>query len=172
MRSMETLGAIPRVSDSDRRLLSEPNLAGACAGDGNPGAKSRATVRKKLLWVDDDVDLTELLCMRFELEGEFEVRVANQAEDAMPIAREYKPDVVILDVRMPRMFGGDIAARLQAEAGFEQTPFLFHSGTVKHERVAEHDGVIGGFPFLAKPATYEQLRAFIRSHLNAGSPKR
>src|SRR5207247_4985802 len=64
---------------------------------------------------------------------------------------------VLLDIMMPRMFGGDIAARLRADANLKTTPIVFFTAAVSKTRVKEHDGVISGFPFLAKPASVEEV---------------
>ncbi|HKS36899.1 MAG TPA: response regulator [Verrucomicrobiae bacterium] len=96
---------------------------------------------------------------------EYEVRVENWPEDALAAAREFQPDLVLLDVVMPRMVGGDVAARLQADAGLKSTPIVFLSAAVGREWIEEHDGIVGGFPFIAKPASVAEVIDCIEEHL-------
>src|SRR5439155_19827857 len=72
-------------------------------------------------------------------------------------AREFRQDLVLLDIMSPGVFGGDIAARLRADANLKTTPIVFFTAAVSKTRVKEQDGVISGFPFLAKPASVEEV---------------
>ena len=114
-----------------------------------------------ILVVDDEVGFTRLLKLNLEQTDAYEVRVVNAAEDALPAARHFRPDLVLLDVIMPRLVGGDVAAHLRADAGLKHTPILFFTAAVSKTRVREHDGVISGFPILAKPAGVEEIIAKI-----------
>jgi CheY-like chemotaxis protein len=125
---------------------------------------------RRILVVDDEVGFTRLLKLNLEQDGDFNVRVVNWAEDALPAAIEFKPELMVLDVLMPRMFGGDVVGQFRSHPGLRSLPIIFLSGTVERERVAEHDGVISGHPFLAKPATFEEIRAFIEEHLPPAGP--
>ncbi|MBI4327237.1 MAG: response regulator [Chloroflexi bacterium] len=121
--------------------------------------------KKRILVVDDEASFTRLLKLNLEQTNQYEVRVENWPEDALPAAREFQPDLIMLDVMMPRLFGGDVASRLRADPALKDTPIVFLSAAVRKERVTEHDGVIHGFPFLAKPASLEDVVAFIEKHL-------
>jgi len=120
--------------------------------------------------VDDEVSFTRLLKLNLEQTNDYVVRVENSAEDALDTAREFRPDLVLLDFMMPRMFGGDIAARLRADACLKTTPIVFFTAAVSKTRVKEHDGVISGFPFLAKPASVEEVIEQIELGLVKQSP--
>ena len=72
---------------------------------------------------------------------------------------------------MPGMFGADIAARLRADANLKRTPIVFFTAAVSKTRVKEHDGVISGFPFLAKPASVEEVIEQIELGLVKASPR-
>jgi len=107
--------------------------------------------------VDDEISFTRLLKLNLEQTDDYVVRVENRAEDALATVREFRPDLVLLDYMMPRMFGGDIAARLRADTNLKATPIVFFTAAVSRTRVKELDGVISGFPFLAKPASVEEV---------------
>jgi len=127
--------------------------------------------KKRILIVDDEISFTRLLKLNLEQTNDYVVRVENRAEDALSTAREFRPDLVLLDIMMPRMFGGDIAARLRADANLKTTPIVFFTAAVSKTRVKEHDGVISGFPFLAKPASVEEVIEQIELGLVKVSPR-
>ena len=126
--------------------------------------------KKRILLVDDEVSFTRLLKLNLEQTNDYVVRVENSAADALATAREFRPDLVLLDFMMPRMFGGDIAAHLRADAHLKTTPIVFFTAAVSKTRVKEHDGVISGFPFLAKPASVEEVIEQIELGLVKRSP--
>ena len=105
------------------------------------------TKKKRILIVDDDVASTRLLKLNLEHANAYEVRVENGPEEALATAQDFQPHLIILDVMMPRIFGGDVAARFRADETLRQTPILFFTAAVGKRRVAEHDGVIDGFPW-------------------------
>ena len=72
------------------------------------------SAKKKILLVDDEKSFTSLLKLNLEDTGDYEVHVENWAEDAYPAAQRFKPDLVLLDIIMPRMPGGDVAAQIDA----------------------------------------------------------
>lgn len=119
---------------------------------------------KRIFLVDDEPSFTRLLKLNLEQTGAYEVRVVNWAEDALPAALEFRPDVVLLDVMMPRMFGGDVAACLRAEPSLRSLPIIFLTAAVPKERTEEHEGTIGGYPCLSKPVNLEQVMESIRQH--------
>jgi DNA-binding response OmpR family regulator len=127
--------------------------------------------KKRILVVDDEVSFTRLLKLNLEQTNDYEVRVETWAEDALPAAREFRPDLILLDVVMPRMNGGDVAARFQADASLKTTPIVFLSAAVAKKWVQEHDGVVGGFPFIAKPASVEEVIDAIEEHLTRRLPE-
>ena len=63
--------------------------------------------KKKILLVEDDVSLIEVYKSRFELEG-FDTREVNNGEQALSVALEYKPDLIVLDAMMPKISGFDV----------------------------------------------------------------
>ena len=63
--------------------------------------------KKKILLVEDDMALSAVYRSRLEIEG-FDVREANNGEDALSATVEYRPDLILLDVMMPRVSGFDV----------------------------------------------------------------
>ena len=117
--------------------------------------------KRKILVVDDNVELSRLLKQQLEAAGDFLVRNENRAALALNVMRGFKPDLVILDVMMPEMDGGHLAGEMKADAALAKTPVIFLTGSVRKEEVADHHGIIGGMPFLAKPVKVEELLEWI-----------
>jgi len=125
-------------------------------------------MKKKVLLVDDEKSFTNLLKLNLEQTGNYDVRVVNWSEDALPAAREFKPDIMLLDIIMPRMPGGNVVAQIESDAGLKNLPIVFLTAAVQRSRVEEMDGIIGGRPCLAKPATMEEIVAMIERETGAG----
>ncbi len=88
-----------------------------------------------ILVVDDDPVVVKLLTVNFEMEG-YEVVAAEDGPTALEKARRYHPDVVVLDVMMPRMDGLEVARRLRADPETEDLPILMLSAKAQAPDVA------------------------------------
>ena len=117
--------------------------------------------KHKILIVDDDPKLSTLVRTFLERMGKFEVREENRSFAALSTAREYLPDLVILDVDMPGKDGGDVAAELGADSKLSQTPVMFLSSLV----TATDSGMRGGKMFLSKPVDPLTLMRAVRTLL-------
>ena len=69
--------------------------------------------KKRILIVDDEPGITNLLRLNLEKSGHYTVRTENDAERVLSAAVEFKPDLMMLDVMMPGMSGGELAGKLQ-----------------------------------------------------------
>jgi len=118
-------------------------------------------MKKKVLLVDDEKSFTNLLKLNLEQTGNYDVCVVNWGEDALPKAREFRPDVMLLDIIMPRMPGGNVVAEFEADAELKGLPIVFLTAAVQRSRLEEMDGIISGRPCLAKPASLEEIVAMI-----------
>ena len=120
--------------------------------------------KKKILLVDDEKSFTNLLKLNLEETGNYEVRVENWAEDAVNAAKEFKPDIILLDIIMPRMPGGNVAALIKETPQLKETPIVFLTAAVRRHQVEENDGIICDFPCIAKPATVDMVVEAIEKH--------
>lgn len=120
--------------------------------------------KKRILLVDDEKSLTSLLKLNLEETGQYEVRAENWPEDALDAAREFKPDLILLDIIMPRLPGGNVAAMVDADPELKGTPIVFLTAAVRKHQVEENEGIICDHPCLAKPATVEEVVAMIEKH--------
>lgn len=129
--------------------------------------------KKRILIVDDEVGAARLLKANLEQTDRYEVCVENWPEDALAVARQFKPDLVLLDIIMPRLPGGNVADQIDRDPALKGTPIFFFTAAVrKHgpRSVEEHEGIISDRPCLAKPASAEEIMQFIEAELaKAGS---
>ncbi len=122
-------------------------------------------VPKKILVVDDETSITRLLKLNLEKSGAYVVREENLGANCLATAREFKPDLILLDVMMPDMDGGDVAAQIKADPLLKEIPIVFLTAGVKAEEVKAHAGMIGGFPYIAKPVTAQGVQRVIEQYL-------
>ena len=118
-------------------------------------------MKKKVLLVDDEKSFTNLLRLNLEQTGNYEVRVVNWSEDALPAARDFRPDIVLLDIIMPRMPGGNVVAQFEADPALKSVPIVFLTAAVQRSRLEEMDGIISDHPCLAKPSSMDEIIAMI-----------
>lgn len=123
--------------------------------------------KKRILLVDDEKSLTSLLKLNLEDTGNYEVRVENWPEDALQAAREFRPHLILLDIIMPRLPGGNVASLIDSDAELKGTPIVFLTAAVRRQQVDENDGIICDHPCLAKPATVEEVIEMIERHARA-----
>jgi DNA-binding response OmpR family regulator len=132
-------------------------------------APSAAPEKKRILIIDDEVSFARMVKINLEKTGGFEVRVENRAAAALPAAREFRPDLVLLDVIMPSMDGGDVAKQIKRDRALRGTPIVFLTATVSKREAGEGGLNSGGELFLAKPVSVEALIACINEHVRKPS---
>jgi len=123
--------------------------------------------KTRILVVDDEVDVSFMLKLTLEQSGEFEVREENDSTRAVASVREFLPLLILMDVLMPELDGGDVAALLDADPELSGIPILFLTAAVLKEEVNSSHGMLGGRRFLAKPVEpLELIRAIHEAMAN------
>src|SRR5512134_1615072 len=102
---------------------------------------------KKIMIVDDEAPFTRLLKLTLEKTGRYAVQVENVASRAVQTAKEFEPDLVLMDVMMPEIDGGVLASQFQSSHRLQNVPIVFLTAAVRREEIIEHHGRIGGLPF-------------------------
>ncbi len=125
--------------------------------------------KKRILVVDDDIRATRMLKVGLEKTGVFEVREVNQGAEALAAAREFQPDMVLLDICIPDVEGSEIAFQIKNHAELRSTPIVFLTCIVSERELAEKRGIIGGHRYIAKPTRLEQVIAYLENALGVRS---
>ena len=120
--------------------------------------------KRRILIVDDEVSFARMVKLNLEKTGAFDVRVENKATYAVAAAREFRPDLILLDVIMPAMDGGDVANQMKRDRHIKGTPIIFLTATVSKREAGDVGLNSGGELFLAKPISVEALIACINEH--------
>ncbi|GBD36278.1 DNA-binding response regulator MtrA [bacterium HR36] len=120
--------------------------------------------KRKILVVDDDPDLVELISRVLEKDGRFEVKVARNGFDAGMLVKEYQPDLIVLDVMLPDINGREVCRRIRADSNLADVKIICISGMVEQDKVQELKKA-GANDFLHKPFEIEQLVERICKHL-------
>jgi len=120
---------------------------------------------KRILVVDDELQLLSMLKMRLEANG-YEVITAIDGEDGLQKARDIKPDLIVLDIIMPKMSGGEMAAALKKDDKLSKIPIIFLTCLADGMVDKQSGERIGGNLFVAKPFEAEELMSTINKILN------
>jgi two-component system, cell cycle sensor histidine kinase and response regulator CckA len=117
----------------------------------------------EVLIVDDTPENLQVLGAILRAEG-LTVRLAQNGSVALRSVAARRPDIVLLDIRMPEMDGFETCRRLQADQAMQDIPILFLSATQEREERLKAFAV-GGLDFISKPFSAEEVLARVRTHL-------
>jgi DNA-binding response OmpR family regulator len=121
--------------------------------------------KKKILLIDDEEDFCFFVKGNLENTG-FEVLTASSAKEGIDLAVAKKPDVILLDLVMPEVSGGDAAAVLFDHPETENIPIIFVTAMLTKKETGEKGLTkVGGRNFIAKPVTTNELVSAINTVL-------
>jgi CheY-like chemotaxis protein len=118
----------------------------------------------KVVVADDDPDILELVAMRLNRLGCDTLRAADGGE-ALALAREHHPDLLVLDVLMPELNGFQVLRALRDDEATSQIPALILTATIQDERVADEYGVVPD-GYMRKPFAATAFEAMVRKLLS------
>ena len=143
-----------------------PRVAGADSPPLDPALASAPKGKRRILIVDDDANSTHLVKILLERSGPYLVLEENDAAKADQTAHNFKPDVILLDIVMPKIDGGELATQIEADRELHDTPIIFLTALVTHSEA--NSGLrIQGHPLVAKPISIPELIDAIEKHLPA-----
>ena len=123
--------------------------------------------KKKILLVDDEESITRTLKLFLDRRGTYEVRTENRGSHAVQVARDFRPDLIVLDIVMPDADGGAIAQDLGDDPELKSVPIVFRSAIIKDKEMGGQGQAIGGghHTYLAKPVEPDVLIGHIQERL-------
>ena len=122
---------------------------------------------KKVLVVDDEIDLVETVRFPLELEG-YTVLVSQNGEDALHQARHEKPDLILLDVMLPKLDGYKVCRLLKFDEKYRHIPILMM--TAKTQQKDKTLGLeTGANEYITKPFDVDALVEKVKSYLSGNS---
>ena len=117
--------------------------------------------------MDDEAGFTRMLKLTLEGTKRYIVKEENDGSQALSAARLFRPDLILLDIVMPKVDGGDVARQIAAYPILKTVKIIFLTAIVS-QREAAGAGGIGGFPFMAKPVSLAALTKMIEETLGPG----
>jgi DNA-binding response OmpR family regulator len=119
---------------------------------------------KKILIVDDEVDLVETVRFPLEMEG-FNVLVSYNGEDALNQARKEKPDLILLDLMLPKLDGYKVCRLLKFDERYKNIPILML--TAKTQEKDKALGMeTGANEYITKPFDLDKLVEKVKTYLS------
>jgi len=118
----------------------------------------------KILIVDDEPDLVETIRFSLELEG-YNVLVASNGEEGLNLARQEKPDLILLDLMLPKLDGYKVCRLLKFDERYKHIPILMLTA-----KTQEKDKILGketgANEYITKPFDMDELMEKIKAYLN------
>ena len=144
-----------RVPGSRFRRIPREQLFSFMRDNGIP-TDALESGKRKVLIVDDDEELVELIEDVLVRDGRFEVKTVNNGFDAGMMVKDYRPDIIVLDVMLPDINGKEVCQRVRGDKSMDDVRIICISGMVEEEKVGELKAS-GADDFMHKPFEVEKL---------------
>ena len=163
MKTVFTTGEAAKICKVSQQTVIRCFDSGQLKGFRVPGSRFRRIPRehlfafkRKILVVDDDLELVELITDVLDRDGRFEVRSVNNGFDAGMMVKDYKPDLIVLDVMLPDINGKEVCQRVRSDKTMDSVQIICISGMVEDDKV---DGLrqAGANDFMRKPFEVDRL---------------
>ena len=118
---------------------------------------SDGSTKRKILIVDDEVAFTSVVKLTLEMKKNYDVCVEIDPRFAITTALRFEPDIIIMDVIMPEMNGGELYTLFKANRSLRNIPIIFLTAFVRRQDVVENNGLIGERSNIAKPIDADEL---------------
>jgi excisionase family DNA binding protein len=144
-----------RVPGSRFRRIPRDQLFSFMRDNGIP-TDALESGKRRILIVDDDQELVELIGDVLDRDGRFEVRTVNNGFDAGMMTKEYQPDLIVLDVMLPDINGKEVCQRVRSDRAMDDVKIICISGMVEEDKVEELKAA-GANDFMRKPFEVDRL---------------
>jgi excisionase family DNA binding protein len=144
-----------RVPGSRFRRIPREQLYAFMRDNGIP-TDALESGKRKVLIVDDDQELVELIVDVLTKDGRFETRAVNNGFDAGMMVKDYHPDLIVLDVMLPDINGKEVCQRVRSDKTMDDVRIICISGMVEEDKI-EDLRASGANDFLHKPFEVETL---------------
>ncbi len=163
--------ATPITRDTDSRASSTAPLAGPAPSHTRPAALRPVPVpragRRRVLVVDDEQDIADLIKHTLERGGDIEVETVASGDSALKAATEQPPDLVVLDLNLPVLSGLEVCRILRQRPATATVPIIMLTArTSEGDRVTGLDS--GADDYVTKPFSVRELAARVRAALRRG----
>jgi CheY-like chemotaxis protein len=119
--------------------------------------------RKKVLVIDDDSTVLDFLVSK--LGASCEVISTASPREALRLAREHKPDLILCDIDMPEVDGADISVQLFNDASLRAIPFVYLTAIASPKELGARGGYLGGRMAISKHQPADELLSRLRELL-------
>ncbi|MBL7069236.1 MAG: response regulator [Candidatus Omnitrophica bacterium] len=123
--------------------------------------------KKRILIVDDEEDFGKTIKKILETTGRYEALAETDGVRAVEIAEIFNPDLILLDIAMPEIDGGDVARRILSHKNLKDVPIIFLTALIAADEIGTVKGIVEDRPFysLAKPVSAKRLISCIKDHI-------
>jgi excisionase family DNA binding protein len=144
-----------RVPGSKFRRIPRLNLV-KFMRDNNIPLDNLDSGRKKVLIVDDDAEIVELISDVLMRDGHYEIRTASSGYEAGMVTQQFRPDLILLDYMLPDVNGNIVCQTIRSNPEFENTRIIIVSGVIKQDEI---DQLLrcGAEDFIRKPFDISEL---------------
>jgi len=143
-----------RLPRSGFRKIPRASLLQFMKENGIPTETLRA--KKRILLVDDDQELLQVLTDFLEQEGRFQLRTASTGFDAGLVTREFQPDLILLDIMLPDINGREVCQRIKSDESTKWIKVIAISGMIEKEKIDELFSA-GVDAYIQKPFKLQEL---------------
>ncbi len=126
--------------------------------------------KKRVLLIDDEQTFTRAIKFYLEKTDRYDVLTAHDGSTGLWAARSTRPDLILLDIVMPDMDGGHVAAEIHSDATLKHIPIVFITAIVSKQEAASQASLVGGHRFLTKPVSAKQVLSCLDEVLMGASP--
>jgi excisionase family DNA binding protein len=144
-----------RIPGSKFRRIQRKSLIKFMKDNGIP-LDGLETGKKKILVVDDDAEIVELLVDVFVRDGRFDVKTAANGYDAGILTHQFQPDLILLDYMLPDINGNIVCKAIRKEPAFSSTKVIIVSGVINRSEIDDLLSA-GADDFIQKPFNISEL---------------